>query len=100
MVRSIPISSQKRTGLAGLENFEGIRYCIYAHIVGGSDIVQKYVDVAYGWSLIEDVKTPMRLQKGFQSHWLNSISDLNLPIILIRGRISSTKAEASHLLTQ
>ena len=30
--------------------FADVQYCIYADIVGGSEKVQKYSDVIYGWS--------------------------------------------------
>ena len=30
--------------------FADVQYCIYADIVGGSEKVQKYFDVIYGWS--------------------------------------------------
>jgi hypothetical protein len=45
----------KRTGWVGSKKkgggeFADVQYCIYADIVGGSEKVQKYFDVIYGWS--------------------------------------------------
>ena len=34
-----------------MTRFADVQYCIYAKIVGGSEKVQNYAEVIYGWSL-------------------------------------------------
>jgi hypothetical protein len=34
-----------------MASFADVQYCIYADMVGGSEKVQTYADVIYGWSL-------------------------------------------------
>ena len=38
-----------------MASFAEVQYCIYADTVGGSEKVQNYADVIYGWSFSADL---------------------------------------------
>ena len=36
-----------------MASFADVHYCIYADMVGGSEKVQNYAEIIYGWSLMK-----------------------------------------------
>ena len=44
--------------------FADVQYCIYADIVGGSEKVQNYADVIYGWSLTQQYNITVTVTAG------------------------------------